>query len=135
MPQRPRYLLDSGILIRHLRGKPEAVNLLRALGRQERLAISAVTRLELHAGLVESERFRTQKLVSRLVTFAIDAETADRAGDWIRQSRQQGKMLSVPDAIIAATALLQNLTLVTLNPKDFAVSGLRLFPIDSSRER
>ncbi len=60
----------------------------------------------------------------------MDSEIADRVGDLIRENRARGLALGVHDAIIAATAILHNLTLVTLNPKDFAISGLRVFPLD-----
>lgn len=78
----------------------------------------------------EQERFQTQKLVSRFVTFDLDSATADRAGELVRHYHGRGLALSIPDAVIAATAILNNLTLVTLNPKDFNMSGLRLFPFD-----
>ncbi len=63
-----RYLLDSGLLIRHLRGRPDAVRLLRQLGKRERLGIAAISHLEIHAGMQEHERYATQKLLSRFVT-------------------------------------------------------------------
>lgn len=128
MPKKARYLLDSGLLIRHLRGRPEAVHLLRALGKHERLAIASVSRLEIHAGMQEHERYKTQKLLSRFVTFEMGPDIADRAGDYIREYRGRGVQISVPDAIIAATAVQHGLTLVTFNPKDFPMPDLSLFP-------
>ncbi len=127
----PRYLLDTGVIIRHLRGQPRAVRLLRTLGKRERLAIASITRLEVHVGMREHERYRTQKLLSRFITYGLDVEIADRAGDFIRKYRNRGVMLSVPDAIIAATAIQYGLTLVTFNPKDFPMPGLSLFPAAS----
>jgi len=129
--KRARYLLDSGVLIRHLRGQRDAVRLLRALGKRERLAVASITRLEVHVGMREHERYRTQKLLSRFVTYELDGVIADRAGDYIREYRRQGFTLSVPDAIIAATAVQYGLILVTFNPKDFPMPGLRLFPTSS----
>ena len=128
MTKKARYLLDSGLLIRHLRGRPEAVRLLRGLGKRERLAIAAVSRLEVHAGMREHERYKTQKLLSRFATLEMGADIADRAGDYIQGYRSRGVALSVPDAIIAATAIQHNLTLVTFNPRDFPMPGLSLFP-------
>jgi predicted nucleic acid-binding protein len=126
--KKARYLLDSGLLIRHLRGRPEAVLLLRDLGKQERLAIATVSRLEIHAGMQEHERYATQKLLSRFVTYDMDSDIAERAGDYIREYRNQGLTLAISDAIIAATAIQHGLTLVTFNPKDFPMPGLSLFP-------
>jgi len=56
------YLLDSGVLIRHLRGQHEAVRLVRGLAPMGRLHISVITRLEIRAGMLPQERYRTMIL-------------------------------------------------------------------------
>ena len=125
-----RYLLDSGLIIRHFRGQRRAVQLLRGLGKMGRLSVSAITRLEVDAGMAAEERYATQKLLSRFVTYDLGGEIADRAGDLIAEKRGQSITLSVPDAIIAATAIVHNLTLVTLNQAHFeAIAGLSLYPL------
>jgi len=125
----PGYILDTGIVIRHLRGQGEFVRLLRALGKQGRLGIASVTRLEIHAGMYPDEAYKTQKLLNRFVTYELNRNIADRAGDYIREYQAQGVAISVPDAIIAATALTHQLTLLTLNAKDFPIRGLSLYPL------
>jgi len=127
--KKARYLLDSGLLIRHLRGRPEAVRLLCDLGKRERLAIASVSRLEIHAGMQEQERYATQKLLARFVTYDMDVDIAERAGDYIREYRSQGVTLAISDAIIAATAIQHGLTLVTFSPKDFPIPGVSLLQI------
>lgn len=125
------YLLDTGLVLRHLRGQRRTVQLLRGLGKESRLAIASVTRLEVHAGMQPEERYATQKLLARLATINLDREIADRAGDMIANSKRAGQVLSVPDAIIAATAIGHQLTLVTLNQGDFRhISGLSLYQLD-----
>jgi tRNA(fMet)-specific endonuclease VapC len=124
------YLLDTGLVLRHLRGRRRVVRLLGGLGKMGRLSVSAITRLEVHAGMREDERYATNKLLSRFVTYDLDRELADRAGDLIRQGRERRAALGVPDAIIAATALANGLTLVTLNPAGFeGIPGLSLAPL------
>lgn len=123
------YLLDTGLLIRHLRGKKAVVRLLRGLGHKSRLAISAVTRTEIRAGMRLPEDRATRRLLARLETIALDGRIADRAGDLIRHVRAQGHTLHLADAIIAATAAQRGITLVTLNPSDFEELGLSLHPL------
>lgn len=129
--KKARYLLDTGVLIRHLKGRRDAVRLVRTLGQAERLAVATVTRLEVRAGLLPKERCKTQKLLSRFITYDLDGDIADRAGDYVRECRAESITLTVPDAIIAATATRHRLTLVTFNPKHFPIRGLSLFPLET----
>jgi predicted nucleic acid-binding protein len=122
------YLLDTGILIRHLRGRKAAVRLLRGLGK-DRLAISAVTRAEIRAGMRRSEDKATRRLLARLETAPVDQEIADRAGDLIRRAHSQNRTLHLIDALIGATATQRGITLVTLNTADFEGLGLSLYPL------
>ena len=122
------YVLDTGVVIRHLRGKKQFVSLLRGLGKSNRLAISSVTRLEIFAGVREGEIYQTRKLLSRFVNFAVDEEIAERAGFLVARSRERGRLILVADAIVAATAIVNQADLVTLNRGDFElISSLRLY--------
>lgn len=123
------YLLDTGILIRHLRGQRAAVRLLRSLGRKDRLAISAVTRAEVRAGMRDHEDHATRRLLSRLETVPIGPEIADRAGDLVQRAQGQGRTLHLIDALIAATAAEHHMTLLTLNVVDLKGLGLSLYPL------
>lgn len=133
--KRARYLLDTGVLIRHLRGTRDAARLVRTLGQAERLAVATVIRLELRPGMLPKETHKTQELVSRFITYDLDGDIADRAGDYVRECRAEGITPSVPDAIIAATAARHRLTLVTFNPRHFPIGGLSLFPLETTEGR
>ncbi|HET7090049.1 MAG TPA: type II toxin-antitoxin system VapC family toxin [Anaerolineae bacterium] len=119
------HLLDSGLVIRHFRGDPEAVHLLRELGRRTRLGVSVVTHLEVYAGMHPHEAYHTRKLLSRFAAYDVDREIAERAGDFLRRHHKDGT--SIPDAIIAATAVRHGLMLVTLNAKHFPMPELSLY--------
>lgn len=125
-----RLLLDSGPVILHLRGHQRTVRIVRGLSMNNRLAISVVTRLEIRARMLPTERFATQKLLSRFAYYDIDRTIADRAGDLLNTLRQRNITVAVPDAMIAATALVHGLTLVTFNVAHFAViPGISLYPL------
>lgn len=125
------YLLDTGILIRHLRGRKPIVQLVRGLSRSDRLAIATITCLEIYAGLRQNESYITRRLLSRFVNLPLDATIAERAGILVAEATAANQPVSIPDAIIAATAIRHNLTLITLNVKDFStITNLHLYPIE-----
>ena len=123
------YVVDTGILIRYLRGRRRFVRLVRSLGGRDRLAISAVTRTEIRAGMLQHQTRDTRRLLSRMETVPVDRAIADRAGDLIRRAHGQGHTLHLGDALIAATAARRGLTLITLNIGHFAGLGVSLYPI------
>lgn len=123
-------LLDSGILILHLRNQKRTTQLLRVLSRTEQLAVSVVTRTEILAGSTTQNRFETRRFLGRFSGLPVTAAIADRAGDISSTLRQNGLTVEVPNAIIAATAILHNVPLLTLNRKHFEIiPGLRLYPV------
>lgn len=108
-----KLLLDTDVLIDHLRGHRQLA--------AEYAAISAVTRAELFAG-DERQEPAIEALLGDYEEVDIDRRIARRAG---RVKRQTG--LKIADALIAATALEHDLTLVTRNRRHFErVSGLTL---------
>lgn len=124
------YLLDSNVLILHLRERPEITALLTQWGKESTLYISVATRTEILAGMRPHEEERTMELLDSLENLPVDEAIADQAGRLIYQYARQGIQLSFPDALIAATALHHDLTLATTNPKHFPIPELRLYPLD-----
>lgn len=110
---RPQYLLDTCILIDHLRGIPKATAWLAALQEGEAV-ISPVTRAEIFAGGTEIERCAAACLIESFACYSINAAIGDRAGE-IR--RRHG--LELPDALQASVAVAYKLKLVTRNTRDF----------------
>jgi len=123
------YLLDTNILILHLRAHPEVSPLLTQWGEEGNLCVSVVSRMELLAGMHAHEKERTMALLDSLTSLAVDATIADRAGSLIYQYLHRGVRLSFPDALIAATALCHGLIVATTNPQHFPMPDLRLYPL------
>ncbi|MEK6779918.1 MAG: type II toxin-antitoxin system VapC family toxin [Candidatus Deferrimicrobiota bacterium] len=122
------YLLDTTFLVRFLRGEEKAVSWMRrAAGEGHVLACSAVNVAEIYAGMKEKERPATEALLEALRCLQVSFDVARQAGEWRAKYRARGREVSLPDAIIGATAHIHGLALVTDNRKDFPMPGLAIF--------
>jgi predicted nucleic acid-binding protein len=110
----PGQLIDTDVLIDHFRGA-------RAFRPPRgRVGYSIVTRCELFAGKSVDEA-AIGAVLAAMQEYAVDRTIAERAG---RLRRRHG--IRTPDALIAATAVEHDLTLVTRNLQDFkGLRGLR----------
>jgi predicted nucleic acid-binding protein len=122
----PDYLLDTGPLVRHLRNRKDATQLLSDLTRTGSLYISVVSRMEIVQGMREDQRRITYELFDSLQSLPIDEAIADLAGTYLGQYRRQGITLQIPDTLIAATAIVRSLMLVTYDRRGFPMPELRL---------
>lgn len=128
----PAYLLDTGILIRHLRNRTGYHELVKRLNQAGDLYISAFTRVEVLCGMREHGRQRTVALLDGFITQVIDRATADQAGEWIRTWQTRGIILGGPDAVIAASALQTRGALVTTNARHFPMLELTVLSVDEN---
>lgn len=113
------YLVDSDVLIWHLRGQQKAIDWLARLATQGTLAISAISVLEVQAGVKAKEEDTTAAFLNGLVCFPIDRDIARQAGEYIRTYRSRGITLDAADSLIAATSVQQDLVLVTRNTSHY----------------
>ncbi|MEK9159742.1 MAG: PIN domain-containing protein [Patescibacteria group bacterium] len=117
------YLLDSNIIIYYIKREPKIVALLKKL-RREYFFISVITRIEVLMGAkTEGELEFLDKI---LRTFApLDLNTKIALGA-VRLEKKFPKKLKFKDLLIAATAQVEGLTLVTAD-KDFKkIKGLKV---------
>jgi len=84
------YLLDSNVLILHLRERPEITALLTRWGVGGALCISVVTRTEILAGMRPREEERTTELLDSPENLPVAEAVVDRAGRLIYQYARQG---------------------------------------------
>ena len=119
-------LLDTNVLIRHLRKRSSVAGFLLQWGQHDSLYISVVTRTEILAGMRPQEKAVTLELLDALNSLSVDGRIADRAGRMIYDLARRGVQLSFPDALIAGTALELKLTVVTTNAMHFEPTGVQL---------
>lgn len=120
------YLLDSNVVIWHLRGQEAVVSRVAHLSQRGRLGLSVITRAEVIQGMREPEREGTYTFLDACETLPIDQAAADRAGEIVRSYRTRGVTIDLPDALIGATALESGIPLFTCNTRHFPMSGLDL---------
>lgn len=123
------HILDTNVLILHLRERPDITQLLRQWGQDGTLYISTIVRTELLTGMRPHEEKRTMALLDSMVSLPVDAAIADRAGRLIYQYARKGITLALPDTLIGATALVHVLTLATTNVRHFPFPGLEIYPL------
>jgi predicted nucleic acid-binding protein len=112
-------LVDSDVLIAHLRGLAVARDWLVSARKDGPLATSVVTITELIGGMRSTERREVWRL---LASFRVEPATeiiARRAGDMLRRYRRSHNRIGLGDDLIAATADVNGLQLATLNVRHF----------------
>jgi predicted nucleic acid-binding protein len=129
-----RFLLDSDVIIWHLRGRREVTEVLRDLQRFGLPGCSALSVLEIQLGVKKGEEEKTERFLRSLRIFDVDMEIALKAAQLIRRYKARGLTLDLPDSVIAATCMLHDLILVTYNRKHYPISEIKfhsLPPIES----
>jgi tRNA(fMet)-specific endonuclease VapC len=123
------FLLDTCVAIDLRDGRGDTVDKVTAL--PERPYISAITKVELEGGVyaqpeyTEKRRKAVDALLRRLEVIDFEDVMASQYGQIISKSGFNRR--KIIDRMIAATALVNNLTLITTNGDDFAdIDGLSL---------
>lgn len=119
-----RYLIDTNVWIDAIVGRLDADTFLRLTGQAEWVGYSAITRLELFGfpGLTADEEHNISSLLKNFSEVGIDSKTIDHAV-MIRKAVR----IKIPDALIAASAILAESSLLTRNTDDFkGISALIL---------
>ena len=121
------YLLDTTVLIGHLRGLEEITQfILDLITEGHAVGTSCVNIAELHHGARPKERKDVQALVDRLEFLETTADASARAGKYQARLRGEGVTLHTADALVAGTARANGAILVTDNEADFPMRDLRV---------
>ncbi|MDI3280163.1 MAG: type II toxin-antitoxin system VapC family toxin [Bacillota bacterium] len=123
----PLYVVDTCILVDHLRGYRPAKDWLTGVIRnypQAVLAYSVITLAELASGLLTPQsKEATERLLGIMRAIPLSEEMAWLAGSFVGTWRASHG-LELPDALIAATAKCLKAPLVTRDRSHFPVEDL-----------
>ena len=114
-----KILVDTDILIDVGMGVINAVNRIQQESKSSTLAISIITQMELVVGC--RNKTELQKLESFLRNYQVlklEYNISEKALNLIKTYRLSHGLL-IPDALIAATAIIEFIPLLTKNQKDY----------------
>jgi tRNA(fMet)-specific endonuclease VapC len=124
--------LETDFLVATLRGKEETERIVKELDEEGKGATTAINSFELFFGAKRSEKKnenvkQTSKLLERLIVFPLDFASSRKAADISAKLAAEGEKIDFRDAMIAAIAIENGLTLVSRNEAHFKrVKGLKL---------
>ena len=119
------YLFDTNILVYILQGNPNV----KYFAESEILTISCITEMEVLGKfqISEAEKQIISRFINRCRIIEIDSQIKQLAINIKQQNR-----IKLPDAIIAATAIKNDILLVTADKDYRKISNLDLLLIDIS---
>jgi predicted nucleic acid-binding protein len=120
-------LFDTGVLVDHLTGKPEAA---AVLAGHRHGAISVITWVELMGAAPPGLEEATRTFLHRFERLAINEAIADRAVSL----RREHATMSLPRALIYATALINAMTFVSVDiPSELEAASNIVVPYARNR--
>ena len=116
-----RLVLDTSVLIDHLRGRPEAAAKIipDAIARGDELWSSYVVRSEILAGMRSDEETATRDLLGLITWVDVDEVLSEAAGALGRRFLASHKGIDIADLIVAALTQQLDGELKTTNIKHF----------------
>lgn len=116
-----RLVLDTSVLVDHLRGKPKAATELipDAIARGDELWSSEIVRAELLAGMRPGEEAVTRDLLQLISWVDLDQSLAEAAGALGREYLPSHSGIDAADLVVAALTRQLDGELKTTNVKHF----------------
>lgn len=111
---------DTSVFIEHLRAKDKLSTILYKIADSTELYLSAVTSYELYMGATTTEKKKDVATITESFTVLPFTDlVAQKAANIYHVLRARNQMIEFRDIFIAATCLVHDLPIVTLNKKHF----------------
>jgi predicted nucleic acid-binding protein len=122
-------IVDTDILIDAGRNVNEALNCLQQIEQRLPAAVSSVTQMELIIGCRnKNELGSLEQFIDRFHIIRLNEQISDTAIDLLKRYRLSHGLL-IADALIAATAIVSDLSFASKNQRDYRfIEDLQLLP-------
>ena len=118
--ERSGMVVDTSIFIEFLRAKDKTKTVLFQIPDDEQIYISSVTLYELLIGAYTPNKVNDIKILTDdIPVLPFNDDVASKAAEIYHQLRQKNKMIEFRDIFIAATCMVNNFPVKTLNKKHF----------------
>ena len=123
-------LCDTNILIEFYKANPTVIQALQRMGSAN-IAVSVITKAELFYGARDKQELaKIERHLSLCCCYGLNDSISALFIELMSRYSLSHKV-SIPDMLIAATAINHELELYTLNTKDFKfIPELNLYPIE-----
>jgi predicted nucleic acid-binding protein len=126
------YLVDANVLSEAIKPVPDERVLAWLRSNEPEIAVDPIILGEVRFGILLLPRGRRRSRlerwfeegVRRLLCIPWEASTGLRWAELLATLRASGRAMPIKDSLIAATALSQDLTIATLNRRDFEAAGV-----------
>ena len=122
----PSYLIDSDVLIDHLRGYQQALDFIDLLLVDgARVCFSVISEAEIYSNVRTGEESAVRALFDSLTRLGVSGEIARKAGEY-RTQYWRSHRLALPDALVAATAFVVDADFITRNVRHYPMTDLEI---------
>lgn len=120
-------VIDTNILIAYLRNDAQVINAIKQNqieGVRMLISVISITEILSFASLTEEQLIIIKRFIANFISIPLDDRLAEMAAFFRRQYN-----LSLPDSVIAATAMVYNVPLCTRDKQLRKVKELALFDL------
>lgn len=121
-------VIDTSVVIQYIRTKDKSATIFYQLLNKNKIFISSVSLYELYIGATTiGKEEDILLLIQKIPILPFTDLIALKAAQIYRQLKAKNQLIEFRDIFIAATCMLENLPIVTLNKKHFErIEGLKV---------